>query len=97
MNAEKRGSFAVLSGTILGQALRLRSGRLKYGKVNLTLPNLRIFFCEECFYRGFGFLIVAFTDVLVTDISALVDQVQRWPVTIIISAPGSPVIILATG
>ena len=28
MNAEKRGSFAVLSGTILEQALRLRSGRI---------------------------------------------------------------------
>jgi hypothetical protein len=28
MNAEKRGSFAVLSGAILGQALRVRSGRI---------------------------------------------------------------------
>ena len=62
-----------------------------------TVSPLWILLCQQLLNGSFGFLVVTFADVNITDMAAFVNQVKRGPVAITVVVPGIAVVILCDG
>src|SRR5690606_31718465 len=59
-----------------------------------TRNSLRLRLRQQALDLGFGFCVIAFAEMAVDDVALFVDQIQRWPVTVVVGVPGGIVIVL---
>ena len=52
---------------------------------------------DKLLNEPFGFVVSAFADMLITNITLFVDEIARWPKTLLVSAPGGAVIVQGDG